>query len=163
MNGLLALGAAGGCAALGMSASHNLARREALLAAWDGAMLRMEGAVAHNGAVLTDVLRQGAGENNAVLEELIRRLNQVPAASPEALTENLPWDELLSPGERETLSACLRGLFCPTLAQQAQAIASARDQWAVFLRRCREKRERDGRLYVSLGWLAGAAAFVLLC
>ena len=163
MNSLLALGAAGGCVALGMSASHNLARREALLIAWDGALLRMEGAVAHSGAGLADVLRQGTGENNAVLEELIRRLDRSPAASPEALTENLPWDELLSPGERETLSACLRGLFFPTLTQQAQALASARDQWAMFLRRCREKRERDGKLYVSLGWLAGAAAFILLC
>ena len=75
----------------------------------------------------------------------------------------LPWDALLSPAERETLSACLRSLFSPTLTQQAQALSAARDQWAVFLRLCREKREKDGKLYVSLGWLGGAAAFILLC
>ena len=96
-------------------------------------------------------------------EELIRRLEATPAASPDTLTGVLPWDELLSPAERETLSTCIRGLFSPTLTQQAQALAAARDQWAAYLRRCREKRERDGRLYVSLGWLGGAAAFILLC
>ena len=163
MNGLLALAAAGACTALGMSASRRLAKRCALLAAWDGALLRMEGAVTHSGAGLIDVLKQGAGEENAVLKELIRRLLEIPAASPEQLTAALPWDELLSADEREILAACLRGLFSPTLTQQAQAIALARDQWAVLLRRCREKREKDGKLYISLGWLGGAAAFILLC
>ena len=163
MNGLLGLAAAGACAAWGMGASRRLARRCALLTAWDGALLRMEGAVTHSGAGLTAVLKQGTGEENAVLEALIRRMDASPAASPEALTVGLPWDELLAPDERETLSACLRGLFSPTLTQQAQALAAARDQWAVYLRRCREKRERDGKLYVSLGWLGGAAAFILLC
>ncbi len=163
MNGLLALAAAGGCAALGMRASRRLARRCALLTAWDGALVRMEGAVTHSGAGLMAVLKQGAGEENAVLRELIRRMEASPAASPEALTEGLPWGELLAPEERETLAACLRGLFCPTLTQQAQALSAARDQWAVYLYRCREKREQDGKLYVSLGWLGGAAAFILLC
>ncbi len=162
MNGLYALAAAGACAALGMSASRRLVRREALLAFWDGALLRMEGAVTHSGAGLIDVLRQGAGEKCGVLEELIRRLVASPAAPPEALIGSLPWDELLSSAERDALSACLRGLFSPTLTQQAQAIAATRDTWALLLRRCREKRERDGRLYVSLGWFAGAAAFILL-
>ena len=163
MNGLLALTAAGACAVWGMNASRALAQREALLTAWDGALSRMEGAVAHSGAGLMAVLKQGAAEENTVLRELIRRLSQSPAASPEELTAALPWDEPLSPVERETLSACLRGLFSPTLVQQAQAIAAARNQWAEYLRRCREKREKDGRLYVSLGWLGGAAAFILLC
>ena len=163
MNGLLALAAASGCAAFGMSASRRLSKRCALLTLWDGALLRMEGAVTHSGAGLMAVLRQGAGEEIPVLNELIRRMDQSPAVSPEALTDGLPWDELLSPDERQTLTACLRGLFCPTLTQQAQALSAARDQWAVFLRLCREKREKDGKLYVSLGWLGGAAAFILLC
>ncbi len=163
MNGLLALVAAGACAALGMGASRRLSKRCALLAAWDGALLRMEGAVTHSGAGLMAVLKQGLEEENAVLQELIRRLQASPAASPEALTDGLPWDEQLSPDERQTLSACLRGLFSPTLTQQGQALAAAREQWAVYLRRCREKREQDGKLYVSLGWLGGAAAFILLC
>jgi stage III sporulation protein AB len=163
MNGLLALTAAGACAVLGMNASRKLVQREALLAAWDGALWRMEGAVAHSGAGLMDVLKQGAAEENAVLNELIRRLLASPAASPEALTAALPWDEPLSPEEGETLRACLRGLFSPTLPQQAQALSAARSQWAEHLRRCREKQEKDGKLFVSLGWLAGAAAFILLC
>ncbi len=163
MNGLLALAAAGSCAALGMNASRRLSKRCALLTLWDGALLRMEGAVTHSGAGLKDVLWQGVGGDNAVLKELIRRMDQSPAASPETLTGGLPWDELLSPDERQTLADCLRGLFTPTLTQQAQALAVARDQWAVLLRRCRAKREKDGKLYVSLGWLAGAAAFILLC
>ena len=87
MNGLYALAAAGSCAALGMSAARRLTRREALLTAWDGALLRMEGAVTHSGMGLTDVLRQGMGEGNAALEELIRRLSRTPAAAPEALSK----------------------------------------------------------------------------
>ena len=157
------MAAAGACAALGMNASRRLSKRCALLTAWDGALLRMEGAVTHSGAGLIDVLKQGAGEENVVLQELIRRMETSPAASPETLTGALPWDELLTPDEQETLSACLRGLFRPTLTQQAQSLSAARDQWAVLLRRCRGKRERDGKLYVSLGWLGGAAAFILLC
>ena len=163
MSGLLALAAAGACAALGMSASRRLSKRCALLTLWDGVLLRMEGAVTHSGAGLMAVLRQGAGDEIPALNELIRRMDQSPAASPEVLTGGLPWNELLSPDERQTLADCLRSLFSPTLTQQAQAIAAARDQWAVYLCRCKEKREKDGKLYVSLGWLAGAAAFILLC
>ena len=163
MNGLFALTAAGACAVLGMNASRNLTQREAVLTAWDGALSRMEGAVNHSGAGLMDVLKQGAAEENTVLHALIRRMLSSPAASPEALTNGLPWDEPLFSEERETLAACLRGLFSPTLAQQAQALSDARNQWTAYLRRCREKREKDGRLYVSLGWLGGAAAFILLC
>ena len=162
MSVLPAMAAAGACVTLGMGASGRLAQREALLNTWDGALTRMEGAVTHSGAGLIDVLKKGAGEDCPVLAELSRRLAQAPAADPAALVKDLPWDGLLSPAERETLSACLLSLFAPTLTQQARAIAAAREEWAVFRRQCREKRDRDGKLYASLGWLGGAAAFILL-
>ena len=163
MNGIVALLAAGACAALGMAAARRLAMRERALNAWEGALMRMEGAVSHSGDGLRDVLKKGAGEDNAVLRQLIDRMEAAPAAPSEALIRELNWESVLSDAEKETLAACLLSLFSPSLAQQAQAIAYAREQWAVFRLKGREARERDGKLYISLGWLAGAAVFILLC
>ena len=155
--------AAAACVALGLWASRRLSRRETLLNAWEGALIRMEGAVTHSGAGLRDVLRSGGEDRLTELKELSRRMELQPAASPDALLSALPWDPLLTEAERDALLACLRGLFSPTLTQQAQAIAYARDQWAVFRRLSREALDRNGRLYVSLGWLSGAALFIFLC
>ena len=159
----LAVLGAGACVALGRSAAERLNRRDALLQAWESALLRMEAAVNHSGAELTDVLRRGAEENEPILPELIKRLETMPAAPVEALLDALPWDSLLLPAERGVLNDCLAGLFSPSLQAQSQAISYARSQWAVFRSSCREAREKNTRLYTSLGWLGGAAAFILLC
>ena len=163
MRGALALLAAGCCVALGGRAARRLEQREKLLNAWDGALMRMEGAVTHSGEGLKDVLRRGVGQGTEMLSALARDLQRTPAADPEALIAALPWDERMTEMERDTLRECLLSLFSPSLEQQARAIAYCREQWAVFRRKGRETRERDGRLYAGLGWLAGAAAFILLC
>ena len=155
--------AAAACVALGAWAARRLARREDLLNAWDSALIRMEGAITHSGAGLRDVLKIGAGQQIPLLSELARRMEESPAAAPGELIAALPWDPLLTPPEKETLLQCLEGLFSPSLTQQAQAVAYAREQWSVFRRISREVREKNGRLYWHLGWLSGAALFILLC
>ena len=155
--------AAAACVMLGGWAARRLSRREDMLSAWEGALIRMEGAVTHSGAGLRDVLKAGAADGVPLLSELARRMEEQPAAAPAALLDGLSWDPLLLPPEKEALAHCLEGLFSPTLNQQAQAIAYALDQWRVFRRLGQEKREKNGRLYFSLGWLSGAALFILLC
>lgn len=162
MIGLAVLGA-GACVALGRSAAERLNRRDALLQAWESALLHMEAAVNHSGAELKDVLRRGAEEENAVLSELLRRMEATPAASTDALLVALPWDSLLLPNEQDTLKNCLASLFSPSLQAQAQALSYALAQWAVYRSSFREARDKNARLYASLGWLGGAAVFILLC
>ncbi len=159
----LAVLGAGACVALGRSAAERLNRRDALLQAWEGALLRMDAAVNHSGAELKEVLRRGAAEKEPALLELLRRLDALPAASTEELLDQLPWNGLLLPAERDTLADCLAALFSPSLQAQAQALSYALAQWAAYRRSCREARDKNARLYTSLGWLGGAAVFILLC
>ena len=159
----LAVLGAGTCVALGMYAADRLARREAMLLAWENALIRMDTAVNHSGAELKEVLRHGAAEKEPVLLELLGRLETAPASSSEELLDNLPWNDLLLPAERDTLSECLKALFSLSIQAQAQALSYAFAQWVAYRKACGKTREKNARLYLSLGWLGGAAAFILLC
>ena len=151
---------AGACVALGMGAMNRLNRREEALTAWENALLRMEAAIAHSAATLSEALLRG---NMPALLELRRRLKDRPAASAEELLSGLPLENTLLPAELDTLQNCLSLLFSPSLQEQAQALAYARSQWALYRKASREARDKNARLYVSLGWLGGAAVFILMC
>ena len=77
----LAVLGVGACVALGRSAAERMNRRDRMLQAWEKALFRMDAAVNHSGAELKEVLRRGAEEENAVLSELLRRMEETPAAS----------------------------------------------------------------------------------
>ena len=160
----LALLGAGACVAMGMSAANRLNRREAVLQAWESALLRMDAAVNNSAAPLEDVLRRGAGDDNLpVMKELLSRLETLPASSVSELLDGLPWEDTLLPAEQETVKDCLTALFSPSLQTQSQALAYTQSQWRVYRQSCREARDKNARLYTSLGWLGGAAIFILLC
>ena len=159
----LAVLGAGACVALGMSGTNRLNRREAVLQGWEKALLRMDAAVNHSAAPLEEVLRRGAAGNLPVLLELTNRLEMNPASSVSALLDGLPWEDTLFPAERETIKDCLTALFSPSLQTQSQALAYTQSQWRVYRQSCREARDKNARLYTSLGWLGGAAIFILLC
>ena len=160
----LALLGAGACVALGMSAANRLNWREAILQAWESALLRMDAAVNNSAAPLEDVLRRGAADDNLpVLTELLSRLETLPASSASELLDRLPWEDTLLPAEKETINDCLTALFSPSLQTQSQALAYAQSQWRMYRQSCREARDKNARLYTSLGWLGGAAVFILLC
>lgn len=163
MHLILALLAAAACIALGALAAGRLSAREKLLNAWEGALRRLEVLVAQGGEGLPQVLKKAAGEETPLLRQAAGLLEAEPALAPEALLARLPWDALLTPAERETLQDALTGLFAPRAEMQLQALGYAREQWALFRRIGREARESSARLYASLGWLAGAAVFILLC
>ena len=160
----LAFLGAGACVALGMSAANRLNRREAVLQAWESALLRMDAAVNHSAAPLEDVLGRGTGDDNLpVLTALMQRMKSMPASSVAELLDGLPWEDTLLPAEQETVKDCLTALFSPSLQTQSQALAYAQSQWRVYRQSCRETRDKNARLYTSLGWLGGAAIFILLC
>ena len=146
-----------------MSAANRLNLREAGLQTWENALLRMDAAVNNSAAPLVEVLRRGAADNLPVLLELISRLETRPASSASELLDRLPWEDTLLPAEKETINDCLTALFSPSLQTQSQALAYAKSQWRMYRQSCREARDKNVRLYTSLGWLGGAAVFILLC
>ena len=163
MIALAVLGAVA-CVALGINAAGRLNRREAVLRAWENALLRMDAAVNHSAAPLEEVLRRGAADDNLpVLTGLMQRLNTMPASSAAELLDGLPWEDTLLPPELGTLKDCLSSLFSPSLQTQSQALAYAQSECRMYRQSCREAREKNARLYISLGWLGGAAVFILLC
>ena len=163
MRWLIGLLAAGACAALGGWAARRLSLRVDTLNAWEGALSRMEGMAQHLAMGLPDMLRRASGGQIPCLDILADRIVSDPTRAPEELLRDLPWEPWLSGEERETARDCLLGLFAPTADQQLRAIRFAGEQWQHFRRISREQRERNGRLYRSLGWLGGAALFILMC
>ena len=160
----LAVLGAGACVTLGMNAANRQNRREAVLQAWENALLRMDVAVNHSAAPLEEVVRRGAADDHLpVLTALMQRLNIMPASSADELLDGLPWEDSLLPPERGALKDCLTALFSPSLQTQSQALAYAQSQWRMYRQSFRETREKNARLYISLGWFGGAAVFILLC
>lgn len=160
---ILAALAAALCIALGMMAANRLSERERLLNAWEDMLQRLEIRVNGSGDALPRMLEDCARGTGLCLEKAAARWAENPALSPEEWMENISWEPLLTPAEKETLKDCLRGLILPHREQQLQALSFAREQWARFRRISREAWENNARLYSSLGWLAGAAVFILIC
>ena len=160
---IAAVFAAAACVALGTWAARRLNARESALEEWDAVLKRMETALAFDGAALPQVLRAGADNHLLVLEALIRRMEEAPARPIDELLNGLPWDPPLTDSEKDVLCQCLKALFSPSPLQQSQAVARAQAQWQEFLKSAKAAREKNGRLYVSLGWLGGAALFIFLC
>lgn len=162
MNGWLAVLAGAACVGWGSGAARQLDGREKELRAWEEALSRLEGALAGGGEELPFLLRRGAGGQIFPLYALAEQLERDPARPAEALLSDFPADPLLTAEEKETLRACVRALFSPDLPAQARTVARCREDWAVFRRRAEEKKEKNARLYRNLGWLGGAAVFILL-
>ena len=137
MGWLAALLAAGACAAAGYGAKAKLEKPE--------------------------TLRRGAGERIELLKCLAERIETCPAQAPEEAVARLPWDSLFTASEQETLADCLLSLFSPDPETQLRALRYVRSQWVADCRAARASREKNGGLYASLGWLAGAGVFILLC
>ena len=159
---VFALGAAAACAALGGRAAGRLARRAQALSQWDKALRLIAGAVQYRRATALEAVRQGTGAEKTTLPALAERMRADPGKTPEALVQNLPWHAQADQETRQAVSAFLLALFLPTLPQQEQAMRLAKVPFDRLLKDARNAKEKYGRLAVSLGWLAGAAVFILL-
>ena len=65
MQAIIALLAAAACVALGALAANRLSLREKMLDAWDGALLRMEGAAARGGRPHSAAMAGGESTRNS--------------------------------------------------------------------------------------------------
>lgn len=163
MRWLIGLAVAGACVALGGWAGRKLSLRVDTLTAWEGALSRLEGMAQHLSVALPAMLRRAGGGQIPCLDALADRISLAPAHPPEELLRDLPWEPWLTREEQDTARDCLQGLFAPTADQQLRAIRFAQEQWQRFRRLSLEQREKNGRLYRSLGWLGGAVLFILMC
>ena len=162
MHLVLAFLSAASCIALGALASRRLSARERAIGQWDAALQRMEAAL-DRGLDLPGLLRLGAGEQVDWLAQAADKLEAAPTLNEKTLLTLLPLPPLLTAAERQTLRDCLETLFSPSPEVLSQALAYTRAQWAHFRKISRDALESNGRLYCSLGWLAGAALFILIC
>lgn len=157
---IFALLCAAACAALGHLAARRRGQRLETVLAWEEALARLEEG-ARRGYALTELL-DSCG-NVPALRAAAAALDRAPAMDAEAWLSSLPWESLLLPGEKETLRRCLRGLLLPRQDMQCRAVGQARETWRRVVEACRREAEEGGRLCRRLGWLGGAAAFILLC
>lgn len=163
MSAAVACLAAAACVAAGYRAARRLDEKAKEIEAWEEKLIRLENELRMGGAALPAMLRRGSAGEQDILSALADQMEKNPAADAEGLLLSLPWPVSLSPEERKALAECLRGLFSPEKEGQIRAVRRARGQWARFAQKCRESREKNAALYRKLGWLAGAAAFILLC
>lgn len=157
---MLALLGAVCCIVLGRIASNAIRAREKCLDGWRQALIRMESAVNQGGLPLTELMQAG---NVPCLLQAAQALEENPALSPDELLEILPMDGCLTLPEWEMATAMIKGLFSPDRQRQLQSIRHAKEQLDHAFLLYREAAERNIRLYQGLGWLSGAAAFILLC
>ncbi len=160
MQMILALTASVACAALGTLYSRRLRDRDTLVRRWGEALESMESAVLR-GCDLVQVLL--SFRESVFLKQAAARLDACPTESPAEWAAALPWEEGLLPRERETLAQCLRGLTAPNQDMQLLSLRSARRQWQDVMKESRRAKDAWGTLAVKLGWLSGAALFILMC
>ena len=159
MTWMLAVFSCFSCVLAGHLAARRVLSRLNAAKAWDEALRRMENAVERGGTV-TEVLRSGRTD---FLDRAADALCRDPAQTLDGWLSSLPWEETLTAEEKETLAACLTGLFATSREEQRRTLAHGLKLWQDTLRTCREKKEACGGLYRRLGWLSGAALFILMC
>jgi len=148
------------CIALGMLSGKRIKDRENCLSEWERALMHMEGALQAGGMAVPELMEAGG---SAILMLTAEKLRENPALTPEQLFSLLPAQAPLTAPEREVISALFSGIFAPDRERQLRAVSYARQQMARHASLYREAAEKNIRLYQSLGWLSGAAAFILMC
>lgn len=156
----IALLGAGCCILLGGRQARQAGERAALLEQWNGALMRMACALEAGGHTLHQLLEAG---DMPFLQAGAQLLQDQPTLSPAQWLDRLPWDPHLTPAERAVLQDGLQGLFHPLPARQQQEMEYARKLFAPLVKRAREGAEKNMGLYRALGWLSGAAVFILIC
>lgn len=164
MNGraFFALTAAALCAGKGLKERNRLCRREETLSWWLSALRRLHEAFSLRGASIPQALLFSSGGEDNPLSQLAKALSEAPSSDVQGMIGGLSFDPLLSMEEVSALKGCLLSLFSPELSCQASAASRAAGQFEEYLNLAAEKRGRLGKTYTSLGFLAGAALFILL-
>jgi len=101
------------------------------------------------------------GERDS-LKKAALLLQEHPGLSGKEVSARLIREKSLTESEWQVICQLIQGLFAPDREGQSAAIRCARDQLTRFSALAREAAEKNIRLYQSLGWLSGAAVFILL-
>ncbi len=158
---ILSLTAAGACVLMGLCRAARLQAREKTLEEWGEAMARMESLVTHFSPPIPEILHEG-GACAPTLHTLETQYALAPAQGLKQLWRALPREAPLKDEEWALLGDCVGGLGETTATRQKEALRRAREKWSPLMVSARKARERGVKMYCSLGWLGGAAVFILM-
>lgn len=157
---MLAALSAAACAGLGAWAGLRLARRDVRLRRWQQALLSVRAACAYARMPPARAVLAGAA-HIPQLKTLSERMESGDAALADPLC-GLARDTLLTPAERAVLLSCWEALLRGDALEQQQAFDYALARFEAFCACAERARERNARLYVTLGCLGGACIFLTL-
>lgn len=157
---MMAVAGALACAALGMLMGTRLSRRCARLRNWQQALFIIRAQCVYARAPLWQALKAGGAYVDALTA--IAQSVESKGADPFALFGNLRRDALLTSEEWAVLASCMQALAHGGAAEQDLALTYASERFRGFCESAQAKRDRDTRLFISLGWLGGACVFLLL-
>ena len=163
----LALGAGICCGAIGMRRAALLGRREKELRRWLETLQRLSLLLEESASTLPRAFRQAAlhaGTAGDSLRATAERLEHEPGltaaqAFARCGMKALDW---ATAEEKEQLADMMSGLGRGSLSMRRQAVDHAAAWVDLHLRSAEEKRRKDGKLSVTLGWTAGACLLLLL-
>lgn len=161
MNWFFALAPAAACVLAGQGGAMRLQKRVKLLECWDAALARLESAAVDAGLGSADALGRCVQKDTPQLSQLLALMEAQPASSPESWLSSLSWEEPLSSREKEILAGFFLSFLSPFPEAQSRGMGYARQRWREALGDAQKAREANARLYRSLGWLSGAALFIL--
>ena len=146
------------CVCAGAAASYRLYRRAVLLRDWQQAMIAMRAAAVYAHAGCADTLRAG---QMAVLKKLAEQVER-EGADAAAAYEALGGDALIRGDERAVIACVLRTLSGGGRDEQEAMLSYAEARFSAFCERAEALRDRDARMFVSLGVLCGICALIML-
>lgn len=149
------------CAGLGVFSALRLDRRAAVTRVWANALRRMESAAAHLSLPLEDLLRYGAGDEVPALSRMADALSARPQMGAGALIPDRPPE--MAPSEWREIDRCLSALDGENRLLQLEALRQARLFLTPLCRKAAADASRLKKARLAVGFLSGAALFILLC
>lgn len=165
---MYALGAGVACALIGYMASRTLTMRVTNITQWLAALKRIETSLKGAGLSIMRVLEAGMAKDSPTVSNRLKETVEQMKLHPPWTVEQA-WMEASKTklsGERDAekaiLDQCFRDIGLGTIDQRQQGLSLAMERLALLNTEAREEERRNGRLYKSLGWLAGLALVLML-
>lgn len=162
----MALIAGVGCGLLGMRRAALGMRREQELRAWLETLQKLQLLLQESAMPLPEVFRKSActGSPQTVLMAIAEHMVQYPRETAAHVFDTLQNGSMnwMTAEERERISRMFAGVEHGSLTLRCQAVAQTEEWLKLALHQAEEKRRRDGRLAVTLGWTAGIGLTLFL-
>ncbi len=153
-----------GCGIMGMLASARLKKRQTLLNAWMRFIARIQTTLSTQRLPMDQVLESGLGEYpvlDAQMQNTIALMRTTPELSAQ---EAFVKSGATGYEEKDLLliHSLLVGLGTGSLEKRQGAVKLSLDAFSAAYEQAKQAYEKNGRLYVNLGWLGGFALVLLL-